>query len=407
MNSKFTFFQPKYVKKFHCDGQKCGAQCCKCWIIDIDKKTFDDYAKIESPNKEITSKIKFFDERQSYIALLDENYSCSFLMDDNLCWIQKNYGETNLSIICQSYPRSVSKIGDLYERILTLTCPLAAELALLPTELMEFEVVEETFKAGSKLRIQPFNIQPKILPYFVDIQATAIFILQERSLTIDQRLAILGFFLDRLDGVIKAKKFDEIVNLTEIYGSIKFIFQAVPTLLAKLNFYPKEFVEFMFGGVLESLYGKGTPVKEIDETILDAVKEIFKLTPDSNFSISIDTVAKNLTALKNLRGDFLKKYNHIFENYLVNEFFMALQPFRLKYSIQRNYAVFVTTYKIIELFTFALAQKFPKTNESNLVNLISVMATSFDHTPPYIERIAADFEGRDKVLEIISTLLQT
>lgn len=194
MTNKTIFFQPKYVKKFHCDGQKCGAQCCKSWIIDIDKKTYEKYKKIESPLKEITSNIKFFHERNSYIALLDENYSCSFLMENNLCWIQKNYGEDCLSMTCQTYPRSTHYLVNFFERALTLTCPLAAELALLPKKSMEFEVTEFFMPVGSWFKIKFHDLNLEILSRIVDIQSTAIFILQERTLTIDQRLAVLGFF---------------------------------------------------------------------------------------------------------------------------------------------------------------------------------------------------------------------
>lgn len=62
----------------------------------------------------------------------------------------------------------------------------------------------------------------------------------------------------------------------------------------KLNFYPSEFVEFMFDGVLKSLYGKDNSAKDVDEIILKAVREIFHLTPDNYDAISIDVTAKNL-----------------------------------------------------------------------------------------------------------------
>ena len=136
----------------------------------------------------------------------------------------------------------------------------------------------------------------------------------------------------------------------------------------------------MFDGVLKSLYGKNNAAKDVDEVILKAVRDIFHLTPNNYGAISIDAAAENFVTLNNLRGDFLKKFSTIFENYLVKEFFMNVYPFRLsKKSIQINYGVFLTLYKIIELF----ARIFPDTNENNLVKLISVMATSFDHTPPY------------------------
>ena len=55
---------------------------------------------------------------------------------------------------CQTYPRSTHYLVNFFERVLTLTCPLAAEIALLPTKSMEFEVTEFFMPVGSDLKIK-------------------------------------------------------------------------------------------------------------------------------------------------------------------------------------------------------------------------------------------------------------
>lgn len=64
LGDKIKLIQPKYFKYFKCDGQRCGAKCCKAWNIDIDKNTYKKYAQIESDEKEITSKIKYNEEKK-------------------------------------------------------------------------------------------------------------------------------------------------------------------------------------------------------------------------------------------------------------------------------------------------------------------------------------------------------
>jgi len=70
MEKIYTYYQPEYVKNFQCDGKKYDARCCKKWAIFIDEKNF-----------------------------------CPFLTEDNLCRLQKNFGEDFLSETCTNYPR--------------------------------------------------------------------------------------------------------------------------------------------------------------------------------------------------------------------------------------------------------------------------------------------------------------
>ena len=165
------FFQPEYVKNFKCDGKRCGAHCCRYWFIDIDENTLESYKKIESPAKEITSQIYYHEERKGYVTKLDEKKRCPFLSEDNLCRIQKTYGEKFLSSICQTFPRHIYKVDNLCERSLDITCPLVAEMVLLQKSPMNFELTEEFFPADSKLIVGVLDAMAEnILPFVTEIQ---------------------------------------------------------------------------------------------------------------------------------------------------------------------------------------------------------------------------------------------
>ena len=409
MQETVKYFQPTYVKHFKCDGSKCEASCCKYWIIDIDKASYEDYKKIESAEKEITSKMKYFDQRKGYVALMNDKYACCCLTEDNLCMIQKNYGEKYLSITCQTYPRSLCKMSDIYERALSVTCPVAAELALLPTEIMEFEFVEESINKESKVNTKLTVTQPEIIPHIFDIQSAAICILQERELRLDQRLAVLGFFLDRVDELTATNRLSEISKPAELYMSEEFIAENILPLLAGIKFNAKDFVKILIGGVLQTLYGEeNAPRKVLEVVIFDAIKNVFEIIPDEDGTVSINYTAEKFMSLNSQREEFIQRYGTILENYLVNEFFMNMYPWCLQEkSIMQNYGLFVATYKIVELFTFSMAQKYSDFNESEMIKVIAQLSTNIDNTPAYIKKISAEIDNIGDTLKIISTFLQT
>ena len=361
------YFQPEYVKNFKCDGQRCGAQCCKHWVIDIDLETLDSYFAIESPAKELTSKIIYNEKRDGCVTKLDENSHCAFLGQDNLCTIQKNYGENFLSLICQTFPRHILKIADLYERSLNLTCPLAAEMALLNFPL-NFELVEENVSYESKIGVQiPLNIDEKILPFVTEIQMTAIFILQTRTLTLDQRLATLGIYFKHLDEIISIGDIKKISDLTNICTSKNFSAQ-----VSKFTFKPEEFTEFFIG-------------KEFEDS-----------------EISLHDAANKFIVQSDNREKFIKNFSNILENYLVHEFFLNTYPFRVKGTIVHNYGIFVALYKIAEVYLFNLAK-----NENDIIKKIVKLSSIINHTPEYLQKILVSIEKFDDVGKIISTFLQT
>lgn len=143
MDKKYLYFQPEYVGKFKCDGSKCDARCCKNWSIFIDKKTYEKYPQ------EIAEHLKLNPECKQYLMKLDERNFCPMLTESNLCSLQLKYGEDFLSTTCATYPRYTRDFGKFFERSLTLTCPVAAELILFQEEPMSFELVEVSKKIHS------------------------------------------------------------------------------------------------------------------------------------------------------------------------------------------------------------------------------------------------------------------
>ena len=314
---KKTYYEPEYVSEFQCDGVACGGSCCKDWKIEIDPKAYNRY-------REKKSDIANFNKGHYYINM-NKNNACPFLTTQYLCGLQLKYGEPFLSGTCRTFPRRTYVIGDFCERTLSLACPIAANLALKnPIKFKINETDDETDMYNS-------NVPDELFEYLLEIQMTGVKILQERQLTIDQRLIVLGFYLDRLDEIIDTRNLEEIDNLSKIYQSPTFIDKHVPQMLNSLKFDSAAYEKIM----LEII----------------AKTEIIK-TPN------IESRAKNIDIL---------------ENYLVNEFFGNMYPWRTATSIIQNYGMFVLTYKVLEALI----------GEGDPIEIVTWFSRNIDHDIEY------------------------
>ena len=421
MEKKYPYFQPEYVRKFKCNGQLCDAHCCREWRIEIDKKTYKQYANIKpKPDSlEITEKIFKNKLRNTYTIALDSRKSCPFLTEDNFCKIQRKYGEKYLSIVCNTYPRMSFNLGEFFERSLTLSCPAAAVLALIPEEPMKFEEIEVSEKVHSNNNkisiIWTKNVLPKLTGELKTIQEGAISILQERRLTIDGRLILLGLYLDRLDEILKSGNYDEIEKIIPIYTSEEFLKNDFQKFIETLNFNGENYAKMIFN-VLESLYGGENPQYTIEDgKLIDSVKIIFKLHPEENDQDLIKNIVARYEEIGKHMKNFVNQFSTIFENYLVNEFFINLYPFKTDKSIISNYGLFVTIYKLVEILTFSYGTvNFIERGNDNLSEVqkkievaasISKISTHLDHNDEYLGRIVKSLEGREDVIEIMESLL--
>lgn len=380
MENTIKLINLAYVKNFKCDGQRCGAICCRGWKININAETFKKYEKIESAEKEITSHINFVEDEQIYRIKLDDKKSCPFLTAENLCGIQKKYGEKFLSLICNSYPGNVLNISNIFECSLSLTCPLVAELALtsdnaISTELYEIPTPEDA--PPSPTQKIPINVQP----YFYLIQISSMVILKQKKLSIDQRLAVLGFFWRDIDKIIKAGNLNKIEPLAKNYMSPNFFEEYGAKIFADVKFNHQKFLEVMIDGVIKNFF--------------------MPLTDDEN--ILLETAKVNFSVWERKRAEFIAKVDTILSNYIAHEIFQNLYPYRVEGSVAKNFAVLVVTYKVMEMNIFL--KNFKKVELRNIINSISENSRGLDNDDGNLKIISSAIEGEEDITEIISTFL--
>lgn len=368
------YLQPKYVSEFQCDGKICPKNCCKRnWKISIDAETYEKYLKFEGVEHELTRNI-LKNDGEYFIQQIDG--SCPFLNSNGLCSIQLERGEENISQICRSYPRQLYKFGGLIERSLTITCPLAANLVLNPNRRIEFETKEIILPdwAQRQIFVNEPNISQKILPYAVEIQLTAISILQEKRLSIDGRLIVLGFYLRQVEEIFLRGDLETISTLNKIYTSEEFFVGQMPLLISSVNFQPKEFLTLMSNVIAK---------------IRDGTAEKFLRQIDFNISDKV-------------RKKFLKKYTQTLENYLVNEFFGGAYPFKIEGTIQHNYAVFAVNYKIVESTALSMFNKPAR----KIFEMISELAVDLNHNNNFLNAITDEVKNFADITILMSKLFR-
>ena len=403
MEKKYFYFQPEYVDKFKCDGSKCNAHCCLAnWSIFVDDETFKQYSQLDS--QEIISRIKFNDIKGEHVIAFDGKNSCPFLNENKLCWLQLNYGENFLSRTCATYPRITNSFGYFFERSLVLSCPVAAKMILFESEPMQFEFVEVPeiiHSPGGKIFIQSIQSSENLREHLIEIQIAMISILQERTLSIDQRLIVLGFFVDRLEEIFFNFDKAALTKLIAAYESKKFLAEQVPLMIQSVEFDAEKFIRLILK-LTEKVFGKDLFPK--DKKFLYTVADTLKIIPDENNFVAISKVAANYKRLAEVRRKFLAEHSTFLENYLVNDLFMSISPWQFEGTFAQNFAAFTAKYKLFELITFSAWLKGLNSVKS-LLELTSWFITRFEHTKEYKQMIFDSFKDADDIFDLIESLL--
>ena len=414
MAKNFLYFQPEYFSKFKCDGSKCNNNCCEReWGIDIDKTTYEKYSHLqpESASRELIKHITYDSDNNRYLIT---KRPCPFLTEKKLCRLQLEHGESFLSDTCTIYPRRILDFGYFFERSLSLTCPVVAEMILFTKEPLSFEFVEvpeKIHQLNRKSKILKCNIPEDFVQHVVEIQIAMISILQERTLTIDQRLIVIGFLIDYIDEMTNKKTFtqeevttlhENLVKVVSTYESKKFLAEQAPIMIQSINFDEKNFVGLILK-IFENLYG-GWNLGD-NRKFVDAVVKVLKIRTDKNNNVSITQVADNYNRLADDRKKFLARYSNFFENYLVNKIFYNTYPWQAdNNSITDNFAVFLITYKAFELLLFC-ATMTGLDSRNDLLKLVDFFSSQIENTELFYKKISEEAKNIGDLFTVMEFLL--
>ena len=387
MSNQSIILQPKYVADFQCDGSKCNAKCCGKWRIDIDMETYKKYQRIKNPamRKKILSSIQPSTIQTGFQIELNNKGVCPLLCEDNLCYIQRNMGEDALPQTCKVYPRMVQQIGNYQFRMLAMTCPVAAEYALLSPNAMELQQIScEEDTSAWKLMAKNCNMKnvPNDLAA-VHITMGGLVILQNTSYTFEQRLVILGLFLDKVEDC--QKDVEAVAGLIDYYNSDAFQ-QEISNLWENWQYYPVAHHQFMNGII----------------TVLKQEKEL--LISSEHWQVMNDYYNNVYEERHHLVQERL---GSVLERYWQHEWLFHVYPYSFSGGFLHNYFSYLIAYELCQLVihsTYALDNAWA---ERNILDVLGEFSKSFDHKRDFSKALVKETEIFEKEpLKLMQVLLR-
>lgn len=384
---KFNVLSIDYYKEFECIGNKCEDNCCKDWKITIDKKTYNKYKKL--PVSDFSKKLNNCinrdrksknDRHYAKINLVDKK--CPMISKDGLCEVYLNLGPENMSYTCRTYPRVYNLVDNTIEKCLTVSCIEVARNILLRKNPIEFNLdvvdIKEEIDAvktvntnkGKRINEKCFN----------EIREFSIGLIQDRRFTIENRLAILGLFINKVNNECNNK--EEVEALIENYKlSIENGFYE--NLLEKLIKEDKFDAQLEF---IMNIYG---------EMINKNITNKRYRTNFINIINSLQLANENLERIKECYEEalnehyrkFMKDYDYIYENYLVYYMFKILFP-NNKESIMDSYMMLIIQFAVLKMNLIGVCGHYKEEmDEEKVLNLIQSYAVVTEHDDFIANRI--------------------
>lgn len=375
-----SIIQLRYVKNFICDGNECNAKCCKKWNITIDENTYKKYQRIknQSVRDKVLSSMKKINDSNGYMIILNENGECPLICKDKLCFIQRNLGPAALSMTCQTYPRKLLMLEECQLRSLSMTCPIAADIALFSDNGLAMEVhhLGNEHNNGWKILLQNEQKKKGIDATLVETTIIAsISILQNPAFSREERFILLGLFLDKADDLKTSENAaEQILNLAIIYQSESFISEA-RTILSLFHFLVDDNKKFMHE--LLSMIAANNQIGALN-TLL---KQAEDYTEDyDKWQVSLEN-----------------EYGRAMDNYWLHEFFYSGYPFCLEGNFIHNYFVFLLSYKVWEIVLYGYLHVLDRMmTKEEFIKLVGTYSKIMDHRKnflPVIEKKATECES--------------
>lgn len=346
--------QPVYMRRFVCDGRRCGSLCCCAkWGVALDAATLARYEGRPELLHELKKGLERSEATGGWI-MRHEDGRCVFLREDGLCSLHRRFGIGAISDVCAEYPRKMHEVGDTLDRALCLSCPVAAEEVLFTEEPLAFEQVEVAAPRPAYVDRTPLGT-PLSAAVFRSLQLAGIALLAERRLSLDARLAALGLLLARAEAYVEQGAAEELTRDAAAIADA-----AAGEAMALLAANP--FDAALYLGFFQRLFPALAQATEDDlpETAayLARIRRSFGEgdgdAASGRGAVEKKSVCVALAERRRRYGErILSKYGNALENWLVNEFLLGRYPLTGGTSFLANYEVFVVLYKMLEFLLLA------------------------------------------------------
>lgn len=386
--------KPFYYDDFKCIAGDCIDNCCHAeWEISIDKKTYKKYRKLKGQwGNKINNNIgrirsNISDLRYGKIKL--KNKGCSLLDEKGLCTIHANLGVEYLCNTCKVYPREITKLGEIYERNLFMSCPEVARYFVRHKENFYFNMGEEELSDLDKDYIIDKSYDEKLYNLLWDSRSLAMEIIQFKEIEIWKRIIFLKILTDKVQKLIDEENYEN-------YEKVLNTFRNEITNIDVINSLDKiKFVEDVKFNFIQSIINKSSQLKRVKYSqLINDYYEMFNATDDKKENLKL------LFEKEREFNIFLKEYENILENlliYLIYGYFMlALYSKNLNKQVNKV----VITYSMIKMLLLGRWYKNNKNlTEEDFVEILYVFSRVIEHSSTFLNKIyeAIKEVGYDKI----------
>ena len=386
--------KPFYYDDFKCIAGDCIDNCCNAeWEISIDKKTYKKYRKLKGQwGNKINNNIgrirsNISDLRYGKIKLKDKG--CSLLDEKGLCTIHANLGVGYLCNTCKVYPREITKLGEIYERNLFMSCPEVARYFVRHKENFYFNMGEEELSDLDKDYIVDKSYNENLYNLLWYSRSLAMEIIQFKEIEIWKRIIFLKILTDKVQKLIDEENYEN-------YEKVLNTFRNEITNIDVINSLDKiKFVEDVKFDFIQSIINKSSQLKGVKYSqLINDYYEVFNATDDKKENLKL------LFEKEREFNIFLKDYENILENlliYLIYGYFMlALYSKDLNKQVNKV----IITYSMIKMLLLGRWFKNnKKLEEEDFVEVIYVFSRVIEHNRSFLNKIyeAIKEVGYDKI----------
>lgn len=373
---------PDYFKKFKCIASECEDTCCAGWEIVIDDDTYDIYKTVDGEfGKRLKEEI-YLDEENDPIFRLKGN-NCAFLNDNKMCDIYSELGEDALCYTCQQYPRYTEEFGSIREVGLSLSCPEACRIILGTSKITEFETSEDDEM------VPAYNdISFDIFMQLTKARKVMIKIIQDRSIELNYRIAIVLSFSEEIQKKIDEDKIEEITYVCKKYCNREFLDRYISDLDKYKNNHEHKYINmkkyFMVYKSLDHINEEWTKILD------DVTKYLFG--KEMNCEIYVDKYKE----FDSYYVDNFYEYEHLMVYFIFRYFMKSV----FDYDVSAKVKMAVVSYLMIkELGIYRWIKNngiFTKKDQEEVMRMYS---KDIEHSDENMESLYETFESAEAFKE--------
>ena len=348
--------QPNYYDSFKCIADKCKDNCCIGWEIDIDENTFNKYM---NTGGDLGNRLKneIITENEVHYFKLKENDRCPFLNDKNLCDIICKLGENGLCQICNDHPRYINSYENITERGLGLACEEACRIILNqkePAYLIDSE---------SKLKYNPNIPENPYLEYLYRTRDLIIYMLQNKSYKITERLACVIEFCIYIQAECNSEKSDN-----ELLCSIDNII---------------EYIEKLFTNTRNDLARNNENKNNLIKNIITDYTQLEIL--DENWKLLLNSTINSIKSCNdiNLSNNCNIKFDDIYENMLIY--------LTHRYFLESYYDNMIIEKALFMLSTYIVVKNIAEHTSCDVIDVIHSYSKEIEYSDINIETLYSKY----------------